>query len=116
MGKNCVFSAGPKLLLRAIPKKVFFLGNLLEYIFYHFSSSWSCFFTGPLSEVHDFRRTVRKNGIFSCPKNDVFSGEKERCFLVPAQGCGFFSLIICEDLRQKSKDNFHVEIISKDPP
>ena len=45
VGKNCVFSAGPKLLLRTIPKKMFFLGNLLEYIFYHFSSSWLCFFT-----------------------------------------------------------------------
>ena len=52
--------------------------------------------------VHDFRRTVRKNGIFSCPKNAVFSGEKERRFLAPAQGCGFCSLIICADLRQKS--------------
>ena len=101
MEKNRVFSAGPKLLLRTIPKKVIFLGNLLEYIFYHFSSSWLCFFTVLFGLSTTSVGLCEKNGFFSCPKNDVFSGEKERCFLAPAQGCGFCSLIIYEDLRQK---------------
>ena len=39
--------------------------------------------------VHDFRRTVRKNGIFSSPKNDVFSGEKERYFWLQRKAAGF---------------------------
>ena len=43
--KNCVFSDGPKLLLRKIPKKVTFLGNFPEYIFHHLSFSWLCFYT-----------------------------------------------------------------------
>ena len=102
MGKNCVFSAGPKLLLRTIPKKVIFLGESSGIHFLSFFFFVVMFFYCAFWVVHDFCRTVRKNGIFSCPKNDVFSGEKERCFLAPAQGCGFCSLIICEDLRQKS--------------
>ena len=68
--KNCVFSDGPKLLLRKNPKKVSFLGNFPEYIFHHLSFSWLCFYT----VLHDFRRSVRKNCIFSDQKNDVFSG------------------------------------------
>ena len=78
MGKNCVFSAGPKLLLRAIPKKVIFWGessgiHVLSFFFFVVMFFYCAFWV-----VHDFYRTVRKNGIFSCPKNDVFSGEKER--------------------------------------
>ena len=80
MGKNCVFSAGPKLLLRTIPKKVIFFGNLLEYIFYQNSSSWLCFFTllyglsmtsVGLCEKTEFFR-VQKMTFFRVRKNGAF--------------------------------------------
>ena len=91
MGKNCVFSAGPKLLLRTIPKKVFFLGNLLEYIFYHFSSSWSCFFTVlfglsatsvGLCEKTEFFR-VQKMTFFRVRKNGAFWLQRKAAGFVP---------------------------------
>ena len=100
--KIAFFRPGQSFCSEQFQKKVIFLGNLLEYIFLSFFFFVVMFFYCAFWVVHDFRRTVRKNGIFSCPKNDVFSGEKERCFLAPAQGCGFCSLIICEDLRQES--------------
>ena len=93
--KKIVFSAGPKLFCD-------FLGESSRKHFLSFFFFVVMFFYCAFWVVHDFRRTVRKNGFFSCPKNDIFSGEKERCFLAPAQGCGFCSLIICEGLRQKS--------------
>ena len=100
--KNCVFSAGPKAFAQNNSQKNHFWGESSGIYFLSFFFFVGMFFYCAFWVVHDFRRTVRKNGIFSCPKNDVFSGEKKRCFLAPAQGCGFCSLIICEDLRQKS--------------
>ena len=44
MGKNCVFSAGPKLLLRTIPKKVIFFGGIF----------WNTFFIIFLLRGHVF--------------------------------------------------------------
>ena len=68
MGKNCVFSAGLKLLLRTIPKKSDFGGesfgiHVLSFFFFLVMFFYCAFWV-----VHDFRRIVRKNGIFSCPK------------------------------------------------
>ena len=89
--KNCVFSAGPKLLLRTIPTKVIFLGNLLEYIFYHFSASWSCFFTvlfglsttsGGLCEKTEFFR-VQKMTFFRVRKNGAFWLQRKAAGFVP---------------------------------
>ena len=91
MGKNCVFSAGPKLLLRTIPKKMIFWGNLLAYIFYHFSSSWSCFFTvffglsttsvGPCEKTELFR--VQKMTFFRVRKNGAFWLQRKAGGFVP---------------------------------
>ena len=91
MGKNCVFSAGPKLLLRTIPKKVIFGGNLLEYIFYYFSSSWLCFFTllfglsttsVGLCEKTEFFR-VQKMAFFRVRKNGAFWLQRKAAGFVP---------------------------------
>ena len=101
-GKKLRFFGRAKAFAQNNSKKRVFLGESSGIYFLSFFFFVVMFFYCAFWVVHDFRRTVRKNGIFSCPKNDVFSGEKERCFLAPAQGCGFCSLIICEDLRQKS--------------
>ena len=85
--KNCVFSAGPKLLLRKIPKKSDFFGESFGIHFVAFFFVVVMFFHCVFWVVHDFRRTVRKNGLFSCPekmtlfrasKNAVFSGHGSR--------------------------------------
>ena len=85
--KNYVFSAGPKLLLRKIPKKSDFLGESFGIHFVAFFFFVVMFFHCAFWVVHDFRRTVRKNGLFSCPekmtffrasKNAVFSGHGSR--------------------------------------
>ena len=92
--KNCIFfaffSAGPKL---NNSKKIDFWGEFSGIYILSFFFFVVIFFNCAFWVIHDIRRTVRKNGIFSCPKNAVCSGEKERCFLAPAQGCGFCSLI-----------------------
>ena len=99
--KIAFFRPGQSFCSEQFQKKCFFLESsrihFLSFFFFVVMFFYCAFWV-----VHDFRRTVRKNGFFSCPKNDVFSGEKERCFFAPAQGCGFCALIICEDLRQKS--------------
>ena len=83
--KNCVFSDGPKLLLRKIPQKVTFLENFPEYIFDYLSFSWLCFYTvlsgwpttsAGVSEKIAFFRTekitffsgIRKNAVFFIPR------------------------------------------------
>ena len=91
MGKIYIFSAGPKLLLRTIPKKVIFGGNLLEYMFYHFSSSWLCFFTVlfglsttsvGLCEKTEFFR-VQKMTFFRVRKNGAFWLQRKAAGFVP---------------------------------
>ena len=72
--KNCVFSDGPKLLLRKIPQKNDFFGEFSRIHFSSFILFLVMFLHCAFWAVHDFRRSVRKNCIFSDRKNDVFSG------------------------------------------
>ena len=85
--KIAFFRPGQSCCSEQFQKKLFFGGifwNTFFIIFFLRGHVFLlCFWV-----VHDFRRAVRKNEFFSCPKNYVFSGEKERCFLAPAQGCG----------------------------
>ena len=85
--KKCVFSDGPKLLLRKIPKKVTFLGNFPEYIFHHLSFSWLCFYTvlsgwsttsAGVSEKIAFFRTEKMTFFRASEKNAVFSSHGSR--------------------------------------
>ena len=84
--KNCIFSAGPKLLLRTM----IFGGECLEYIFYYFSSSWACFFTVlfglsttvGLCEKTEFFR-VQKMTFFRVRKNGAFWLQRKAAGFVP---------------------------------
>ena len=78
VGKNCVFSAGPKLFAQNNSKKSVFLGESSGIQFLSFFFFVVMFFYCAFWVVHDFRRTVRKNGFFLCPKNDVSSGARLR--------------------------------------
>ena len=85
------FSAGAKLLLKTIPKKKFFWGNFLAYMFYHFSSSWSYFLivlfglattSGGLCEKTEFFR-VQKMPFFRVRKNGAFWLQRKAAGFVP---------------------------------
>ena len=85
--KNCVFSDGPKLLLRKIPQKVTFLENFPEYIFDYLSFSWLCFYTvlsgwpttsAGVSEKIAFFRTEKITFFSGIRKNAVFSSHGSR--------------------------------------
>ena len=86
--KNCVFSAGLKLLLRIIQKKNVFFWEFFKIYVLLFFFFVVMFFYCVFWVIHDFRRIVRKNGFFSCLKNDIFSDEKERCFWLQRKAVG----------------------------
>ena len=91
MGKKLRFFGRAKAFAQNNSKKSAFFGNLLEFIFYHVSSSWSCFFTvlfglsttsGGLCEKTDFFR-VQKMTFFRVRKNGAFWLQRKAAGFVP---------------------------------
>ncbi len=81
--KNCVFSDGPKLLLRKIPKKVTFLGNFPEYIFHHLSFSWLCFYTVLSGRSTTSAGVSEKIAFFRTEKMTFFRASEKMLFFHP---------------------------------
>ena len=85
------FRPGQSFCSEQFQKKRIFLGNLLEYIFYHVSSSWSCFFTvvfglsttsvGLYEKTEFFR--VQKMTFFRVTKNGAFWLQRKAAGFVP---------------------------------
>ena len=89
MGKKLRFFGRAKALLRTIPKKVIFWGNLLEYIFYYFSSSWSCFFTVLFGLLTTSVGLCEKTEFFRIQKMTFFRVRKNGAFWLQRKAAGF---------------------------
>ena len=70
-------------------KKMIFFWNLLEYIFYHFSSSWSCFFTVLFGLSTTSVRLCEKTEFFRVQKMTFFRVRKNGAFWLQRKAAGF---------------------------
>ena len=89
MGKKLRFFGRAKAFSQNNSKKSDFLGESSGIQFLSFFFFVVMFFYCAFWVVHDFRRTVRKNRFFSCPKNDVFRVRKNGAFWLQRKAAGF---------------------------
>ena len=86
--KIAFFRPGQSFCSEQFQKNDFF-GNLLEYIFYHFSSSWSCFFTVLFGLSTTSVRLCEKTEFFRVQKMTFFRVRKNGAFWLQRKAAGF---------------------------
>ena len=82
--KNAFFRPGQSFCSKQFQKSDFWGESSVIYVMFFNCAFWF---------VHDFRRTVRKNGIFSCPKSvqkmPFFRVRKNGAFWLQRKAAGF---------------------------